>query len=59
MQARALFAMVRPLGDTCVGVMAQMVRIGLAIVSGGVLCVLSVSLCCYRLRELWYSKNGP
>jgi MFS family permease len=47
------------LGDMRAGWMAKVVGIESAIVHGGLLCVLGVGFCCYRLREFWHYRVGP
>jgi MFS family permease len=44
------------LGDMRAGLMAKVVGIESAIVSGGFLCMLGVGFCCYHLRELWHYR---
>ena len=44
-------------GDMRAGLMAKYTGIGPAIISGGVLCVLGVSACCFHLREFWAYKT--
>lgn len=41
------------LGDTRAGLMAGAFGISTAIISGGLLCVLSITFCCYRMRTFW------
>ncbi len=45
-------------GDMRAGLMAKYTGIGPAIISGGLLCVLGVGACCYRLREFWDYRSG-
>lgn len=41
------------LGDTEAGLVASLFGISFSIVSGGVLCVLGVAVCCYYLPKFW------
>jgi MFS family permease len=41
------------LGDTRAGLVASWLGIGTALVSGGVLCIVGVSLCCLALPKFW------
>lgn len=42
------------LGDTEAGLVAAAFGITFSIVSGGVLCILGVAVCCYALPKFWY-----
>ena len=44
------------LGDTRAGLMAATCGIGPAIISGGLLCMVGVWFCCYRMKEFWQYK---
>lgn len=41
------------LGDTEAGIVASLFGITASIVSGGILCVLGVTICCYALPKFW------
>lgn len=46
------------LGDTRAGLMAPLLGIESAIITGGLLCVLGVMLCCFKMREFWDFKSA-
>jgi hypothetical protein len=45
------------LGDTEAGLVAAAFGISASIVSGGVLCVLGVAICCYYLPKFWHYRS--
>ena len=45
------------LGDTEAGLVAAAFGITTSIVSGGILCVLSVAVCCYYLPKFWHYQS--
>jgi MFS family permease len=45
------------LGDAEAGVVAAFFGVGFSIVSGGVLCVAGVGLCCFLLPKFWYYRS--
>lgn len=48
------------LGDTRAGLVAKGVGIAPAILSGGILCVVGIIACCYRMRAFWaYELQQP
>lgn len=46
------------LGDTEAGLMAAAFGVGFSVVSGGVLCVVGVAICCWYLPKFWYYEAG-
>ncbi len=46
------------LGDVRAGLIASTFSIGTALISGGVFCVLGVTLCCYFLPKFWQYRSG-
>lgn len=44
-------------GDMRAGLTAKYTGIGPAIISGGLLCVLGISACCYHFREFWAYRS--
>ncbi|MEM1243215.1 MAG: MFS transporter [Pseudomonadota bacterium] len=47
------------LGDAESGIVASIFGITASIVSGGVLCVISVAACCYYLPKFWHYRSTP
>ena len=48
------------LGDTEAGLVASAFGITASIVSGGVLCIVGVAVCCYYLPKFWlYHAERP
>jgi MFS family permease len=45
------------LGDTRAGFVAASLGIGTALISGGILCILGVSICCYFLPKFWHYQT--
>lgn len=45
------------LGDTRSGVVASFLGITTAVVSGGVLCIIGITLCCFFMPKFWNYKN--
>lgn len=45
------------LGDTEAGIVAGLFGITFSIVSGGVICILSVAACCYFLPKFWHYRS--
>ncbi|KTD75135.1 MFS transporter [Legionella waltersii] len=41
------------LGDTRAGLVSSCLGIGTALISGGVLCIVGVSLCCFAMPKFW------
>jgi MFS family permease len=45
------------LGDTRAGLVAASLGISTALISGGVLCILGVSICCYAFPKFWHCQS--
>lgn len=45
------------LGDTRAGLVAASLGITTSLISGGILCVFSVALCCYKLPKFWNYRS--
>lgn len=45
------------LGDTRAGLVAASLGISTALVSGGILCIIGVSICCFALPKFWYYQS--
>ena len=45
------------LGDAEAGIVAALFGVTVSVVSGGVLCVISVIACCYMLPKFWNYKS--
>jgi MFS family permease len=45
------------LGDTEAGIVAAVFGITASVVSGGVLCVVGVAICCYTLPKFWHYRS--
>ena len=46
------------LGDTEAGLMAAAFGVTISIVSGGILCLLGVTVCCYLIPKFWHYQTG-
>jgi MFS family permease len=44
------------LGDTEAGIVAAIFGVTASVVSGGVLCIVGVAICCYALPKFWHYK---
>lgn len=45
------------LGDTRAGLVAASLGISTALISGGVLCIFGVAICCYTLPKFWHYQS--
>jgi sugar phosphate permease len=45
------------LGDTRAGLIAASMGLTTALISGGILCIIGVTLCCYALPKFWHYQS--